>query len=604
MWSDNIAERDYLGFDVHANLIKGIIDEPKMLPITIGVFGDWGSGKSSIMQSLKRAYDEENDEHTLCLQFNGWVFEGYDDAKAALIEAILKGFCENKTITQKVKDRAKKLFKSVNWMRVIGFGVKNLATPLVTASLTGGASLGWKLLRDILEEKTTADKIQETIKGLDYDDLKKRFLKEDVVDLEEQYQLVRKFRDDFSNLLQEGKVEKLIVLIDDLDRCLPDRIIDNLEAIKLFLNVEKTAFVIGADPRIVRDAIRYRYKDLITREESSDENKRVVTDYLEKLIQIPYSLPKLSDTEVETYITLLFCEDSIVEKADMDVVLREFKKFRKSDRYSVFGMEQIKKVITEGKVRKRLETNVSLISKLSPLIAGNLDGNPRQIKRFLNTFVLRKKLADAAKLDDFKEDILAKLMILEYAEPKKFTTLYGWQMQNKGYAQELRELETHEGKARHKIGEKLKDWNTPKILTWLNSEPMLANVDLRDYFWLSRDSLRAMSDVMTPPVVKTIMNALLIKNQGTLLIRKKIKEEVLQLPENLQQELYGQLVRKANNTEIKHIFNLFEYFIDEGCACENEFRELCDNFGKKPAVKEIVNRIATNHQEYQDLKRS
>lgn len=43
MWSDNIAERDYLGFDVHASLIKGLIDEPKMLPITIGVFGDWGT---------------------------------------------------------------------------------------------------------------------------------------------------------------------------------------------------------------------------------------------------------------------------------------------------------------------------------------------------------------------------------------------------------------------------------------------------------------------------------------------------------------------------------------------------------------------------------
>ena len=59
MWSDNIAERDYLGFDVHANLIKGLIDEPGMLPITIGVFGDWGSGKSSIMESLKRAYDRK-----------------------------------------------------------------------------------------------------------------------------------------------------------------------------------------------------------------------------------------------------------------------------------------------------------------------------------------------------------------------------------------------------------------------------------------------------------------------------------------------------------------------------------------------------------------
>lgn len=606
MWSDNIAERDYLGFDVHASLIKGLIDEPKMLPITIGVFGDWGSGKSSIMQSLKKAYDNENNKNTICLQFNGWVFEGYDDAKAALIEAILKSFHENKTFPQKVRNKAKKLFTSVNWMRVIGFGMKNLASPLVTASLTGGASIGLQILNWLQDLGSNPEEISEKIKGLDYDVFKKKFFKENApLDLDEQYQLVREFRDDFSDLLKKANVKKLIVLIDDLDRCLPDRIIDNLEAIKLFLNVENTAFVIGADPRIVRDAIRHRYKDLVSRDESADENKRVVVDYLEKLIQIPYNLPKLSDTEVETYITLLFCEDTIVGKDDMEAVLQAFKEFRKNDRYSVFGIEQIKAVVNQESERKQLETKVSLISKLSPLIAGNLDGNPRQIKRFLNTFVLRKKLADAAKLTDFKEDILAKLMILEYAESQKFAALYGWQVQNRGYAQELKELEYKNEKGQHQIGEKLKDWNTPKMLTWLDSEPLLSNVDLRDYFWLSRDSLSVMSDTMTPPIVKTIMNALLIKGQGELLIRKKIKDDVLQLHENLQHELYAQLVRKAsNNTDTKQVFNLFEYLIDEGCACGKEFRELCFNCGKKPAIKEIVNRIASSHNEYQDLKQS
>ena len=68
----------------------------------------------------------------------------------------------------------------------------------------------------------------------------------------------------------------------------------------------------------------------------------------------------------------------------MSDVITAFKDFRKTDRYSVFGIEQVKKVITDKVVRKRLEDKVTLISKLSPLIAGNLDGNPRQIKRFLN----------------------------------------------------------------------------------------------------------------------------------------------------------------------------------------------------------------------------
>ena len=423
MWSDNIAEKDYLGFDVHANLIKGLIDEPGMLPITIGVFGDWGSGKSSIMESLKKAYDAESDKSTVCLQFNGWVFEGYDDAKAALIEAILKSFESNKSLPRKAKNKIKKLAKSVNWMRAIGFGVKNVAVPLVAASLTGGLSLGPQIFEWIKGLTENPQQIADAVKDLDYDKFKKKYLKEDKTpSLEEQYQVVRKFRDDFKEMLDEANVKKLIVLIDDLDRCLPDRIIDNLEAIKLFLNVDNTAFIIGADQRIVRDAIRHRYKDLMARDDEK-ENKRVVVDYLEKLIQVPYNLPKLSDTEVETYITLLFCEDEF-GKDGMSDVITAFKDFRKTDRYSVFGIEQVKKVITDKVVRKRLEDKVTLISKLSPLIAGNLDGNPRQIKRFLNTFILRKKLADVAKLADFKDDVLAKLMILEYAEPKMFADLY------------------------------------------------------------------------------------------------------------------------------------------------------------------------------------
>lgn len=320
MWSDNIAEKDYLGFDVHANLIKGLIDEPGMLPITIGVFGDWGSGKSSIMESLKKAYDAENDKSTVCLQFNGWVFEGYDDAKAALIEAILKSFESNKSLPRKAKNKIKKLAKSVNWMRAIGFGVKNVAVPLVAASLTGGLSLGPQIFEWIKGLTEDPQQIADAVKDLDYDKFKKKYLKEDKTpSLEEQYQVVRMFRDDFKEMLDEANVKKLIVLIDDLDRCLPDRIIDNLEAIKLFLNVDNTAFIIGADQRIVRDAIRHRYKDLIARDDEK-ENKRVVVDYLEKLIQVPYNLPKLSDTEVETYITLLFCEDEFGKNGMSDVI--------------------------------------------------------------------------------------------------------------------------------------------------------------------------------------------------------------------------------------------------------------------------------------------
>lgn len=606
MWSDNIAQKDYLGFEVHANLIKGLVDEPGMLPITIGVFGDWGSGKSSIMETLKVRYDEEHktDKSIVCLQFNGWIFEGYDDAKAALISSILECFQNRKSFGQKTVNKARKLAKSVNWMRVLGFGVKNIATPLISASLTGGATLAPQIFNWFQNLISDPKQIAEKIKDVDIDDIRKKYFKENPsISIEEQYQMVRQFRQDFKELLDEAKIQKLIILIDDLDRCLPDRIIDNLEAIKLFLNVENTAFIIGADPRIVRDAIRHRYKELISRDENS-ENGRVVIDYLEKLIQIPYTLPKLSDSEVETYITLLFCED-LLENDELNAVHNAFKEFRGKDRYSIFGVEQVTASITDTNTIKKLKEQIGLISRLSPLIAGNLDGNPRQIKRFLNTFMLRKKLAEVAQIADFRDDILAKLMILEYAEPNLFTELYGWQAQNRGYAPLLKEFE------KKKVGEEITKedkpakWNTQKVRTWLDSEPYLASVDLRDYFWISRDRLNSISTVMTPPIVKTILNALMVKTQGDNVINRKIEDDVLTLNDTLQHELYKQLAKRAemNKNERTQILKLFESMLAKSCNCIEEIRNLYLSIGTcfMPAQKEIFKRIAAEHTELHDL---
>ena len=100
-------------------------------------------------------------------------------------------------------------------------------------------------------------------------------------------------------MLAKTGISVLVVLIDDLDRCLPERLIETLEAIKLFVSVPRTAFVIGADPRIVRHAISTRYvkRQLEHSGEPSEmrrEEEGLVQDYLEKLIQVPYQLPRLS----------------------------------------------------------------------------------------------------------------------------------------------------------------------------------------------------------------------------------------------------------------------------------------------------------------------
>jgi hypothetical protein len=144
MWADNETSEDLLGFKVHADLLIDVISDETILPVTIGVFGDWGSGKSSILKIIAEELSGEEDElkdDTLVLYFNGWIFEGYDDAKAALLESIIKHFREHKTLGQRVQDVTSNLLKSVDWMRALSFGFKKIALPAATAYATGGLSL-------------------------------------------------------------------------------------------------------------------------------------------------------------------------------------------------------------------------------------------------------------------------------------------------------------------------------------------------------------------------------------------------------------------------------------------------------------------------------
>src|SRR5262249_49033588 len=115
-----------------------------------GVFADWGGGKTSLMKMLEQDLDPENHpaeskeraerEKIACLYFNGWMFEGYDDAKSALLSSVLVALGEHKRFGPWVRDKVVGLLKSVNWMRVAHLGLKHVAMPAIAAYVTGGAS--------------------------------------------------------------------------------------------------------------------------------------------------------------------------------------------------------------------------------------------------------------------------------------------------------------------------------------------------------------------------------------------------------------------------------------------------------------------------------
>lgn len=592
MWSDNETTEDLLGFKVHADLITEVVKDDALLPITIGVFGDWGSGKSSILKIASEQLDEL-DDGTFVLYFNGWLFEGYDDAKAALLESIIKEFEKNQTFGANVKGKAKKLLKSVNWMRVLGLGFKKVALPAASAYLTGGISLIPYLAEQFGSLK--AEDIAEKLQGEESEEFLKSLLKDK--EAEDKSMLVREFRDGFADLIEESKIKKLVVVIDDLDRCTPERIIENLEAIKLFLNVEKTAFVIGADPRIVRHSIEYRFKP----NHDGGDNDRIVNDYLEKLIQVPYYLPKLSDSEVETYISLLIAKRDLTGNS-FKKVLDVFYSYRESNRYSVFGLSNVKDHLGKEEFEK-LSIGLSSIPALAPIITQSLYGNPRQIKRFLNTFTLRKRLADIAKITGFNDAVLAKLMILEYSELPLFKELYNWQITQEGMPSQIKELEggCEDGtltEKKERLETNYSKWTREKLIKWLSVDPKLQDVDLRDYFWISRDQISSsiLGASLVPPIIKSIFNKL---NQDSLPAKASkhiISTEVKILGESeLRQFLVFSSSMLKKNKDQKRLFDVFHYLIEEGVeGAEMYYKEALMNItnnGVEAAVGNSLKRI-------------
>jgi predicted KAP-like P-loop ATPase len=100
VWADNETDVDLLGFDFLVDSLVVALTEPRLLPLTVGVLGDWGSGKSSLMKIVRQELEAEGDTDDsrprndskaryVCVEFSPWHYEDYDDVKVALMSAVL-----------------------------------------------------------------------------------------------------------------------------------------------------------------------------------------------------------------------------------------------------------------------------------------------------------------------------------------------------------------------------------------------------------------------------------------------------------------------------------------------------------------------------------
>ena len=471
MWSDNETTQDLLGYQVHADLLRKIILNDAMLPISIGVFGNWGSGKSSLMlllqQSLHEWEESHQNEHSIILQvyFNSWQFESYDSTKLTMIESILEALDKDINTRKDVFERADDLLARINFLKVGVFILKKAYD-----NLTPDWMKKWLPKKDDIDKITGKDKYNNLLEDVTKGNTSK---------------FIATFRELFEDLVNDMGYKAVIVYVDDLDRCDPKRIIGCLEAVKLFVNVKKTAFVIGADERIIEYAISQHYPIQMKKEDISSP----FSDYLEKLIQLPYKLPRLSDNEQETYITLLLCKNHLNE-IHFNQIHQKYLEFRKTDKHSKYNIDDIKANIPENQNIDFYAVEYRL--PIVPIIKQFLNGNPRQLKRFLNTLYVRQELAEVAGFRDIRPDVLTKIMVLEYNTlyNSRFEELYKLQNENGGVlplGDVEQEAKTEEGIQNPQWKD---NWSSDYLKQWLSSEPSLKDINLQNYFWVARDALK------------------------------------------------------------------------------------------------------------------
>lgn len=357
LWDDNPSEVDLLGFDaVVAPIVDAIVAED-LDPLTIGVHAKWGGGKSTVLNLIRSELAQVDD--VLVVGTNPWEYDDHDDVKGTLIAEVLDGLREHFDQDAGLKTKIGDLLGRISWSRVGKVVAKGVLTQ----------SLDFEGLAEALKPKPRDS--AETMAG---------------------------FKAEFGKLVDSlPNTKRVVVLVDDLDRCMPSATVATLEAIKLFLSVQGMAFVIAADQDMVRDAIAMNLG-------GSPESSRFAQRYLDKIVQLPVSLPFLPVHEAEAYLGLLLSRSGL-DADEFDALLRHANERRTASKVPLLSeMNDLG--------AKPDDDTLRLASQLVHGLRSDKVVNPREIKRFLNAFQVRNRIAQARGVD-VRADVLAKLLLLE-----------------------------------------------------------------------------------------------------------------------------------------------------------------------------------------------
>lgn len=533
--NDQETAVDLLYYRAIAETVVKLIRATGEAPITIGIHGDWGAGKSSILAMTKESLAKDGE--TVVLNFNGWQFQGFEDAKVVLIEKILGELKRQKPGIAKFVDT---LSKRVDWLKMAKKSAGLLWTATTGIPTPDQIQGAFDALSGFLSKPDDAISVEQAKKAAEN---AAEFLKQ--ADAESVPEQIHAFHEEFAKLLVDAKIKQLVVVIDDLDRCLPRTAIETLEAIRLFLFAPRTAFVIATDEGMIEYAVKQYFPDLPLTAGSATYAR----NYLEKLIQVPFRIPALGYAETRTYVTLLLAQAALGEKDENFKKLLGVAEETLKRPWLGLGVERTAIQKAMGQIPAPIEEALRMSDQLSRMLTEGTRGNPRQIKRFLNSLRLRAAIAEARGFGaDIQLPVLAKIILAERFAPDFYEELTRVAAAD-GKPAKLALLEDEaRGKEADKEAKKAaaesEEWPSQEwAKVWATIDPPLKGVDLRPYLFVTRDKRSALGIVAASGNLEQLLERL---GSSSAFVVKQTESEVSKLSKAEAEQMFSALCSRVS----------------------------------------------------------
>jgi KAP family P-loop domain len=327
------SRRPVLGLPKTARALAEIVMESDP-QFAIGIFGGWGSGKTTLMRAIEDHLDPSS---AVAVQFNAWRYEKEEHLIVPLLDTIREA--------------------------LVAWGDAHPADH-ATAKRTA-ATIG-KVTRSILAGVAVKVGLPHALE-LSFDANKALQARQELREEEEEARVPRSFyyasfralRDAFAGFAGDGAGRRIVVFIDDLDRCLPSNALQVLESMKLFFYLQGFVFVVGLDQEVVQQVVELKYGGQAGAAPSAERmgSTRVSgEEYVKKIFQLPYRLAPVAPEHLEDFL---------------------------SSAYAEAGLPQVQ----QDDLRQRVQQHLRYV-------AGHAGVNPREIKRYINAYTLQRRISD------------------------------------------------------------------------------------------------------------------------------------------------------------------------------------------------------------------